>query len=62
MPLVSATKEDGSGWQQTLIDDNLMACEDAVVTDLDGDKDLDIIAAGRRTKNVKIYWNQRLQP
>lgn len=56
------TKEDASGWQQTLIDDNLMACEDAVVTDLDGDKDLDIIAAGRRTKNVKIYWNQRLQP
>lgn len=57
-----STKEDGSGWQQTLIDDNLMACEDAVVADLDGDRDLDIVAAGRRTKNVKIYWNQRLQP
>ena len=60
--LFSTTKEDGAGWRQTLIDDNLMACEDAVVTDLDGDKDPDIIAAGRRTKNVKIYWNQRLQP
>ncbi len=56
------TKEDGSGWQQQLIDDNTMACEDAVLADLDGDKDSDVIAAGRRTKNVKIYWNQRLQP
>jgi hypothetical protein len=36
-----------------------MACEDVMVADLDGDKDLDIVAAGRRTKNVKIYWNQR---
>lgn len=60
--LFATTKEDGSGWKQTLIDDNLMACEDIAVTDLDGDKDPDIIAAGRRTKNVKIYWNQRLQP
>ncbi len=53
------TKEDGSGWQQALIDDNTMACEDAVVADLNGDKKLDIVAAGRRTKNLKIYWNQR---
>ena len=53
------TKEDGSGWQQALIDDNKMACEDAVVADLDGDKDLDIVAAGRKTKNLKVYLNQR---
>ena len=57
--LLSTTKEDGTGWQTTLIDDNGMACEDVMVADLDGDKDLDIVAAGRRTKNVKIYWNQR---
>jgi hypothetical protein len=55
------TKEDGSGWQQHLIDDNTMACEDAVIVDLDGDKDADIIAAGRRSKNVKIYWNERIK-
>ena len=53
------TKEDGSGWQQALVDDNGMACEDAVVGDLNGDKKLDIVAAGRRSKNLKIYWNQR---
>ena len=57
--LFSTTKEDGSGWQQTMIDDNKMACEDAVVADLDGDKDQDIVAAGRGTKNLKVYWNPR---
>ena len=55
------TKEDGHGWQNTLIDDGGMACEDAVCADLDGDRDLEIIGAGRRSKNVKIYWNQRSQ-
>ena len=55
------TKEDGSGWQSAMIDDGGMACEDAVCADLDGDHDLEIIAAGRRSKNVKIYWNQRNQ-
>lgn len=53
------TKEDGNGWQEAFIDDGGMACEDAVCADLDGDRDLEIIAAGRRSKNLKIYWNQR---
>ncbi len=48
----------GEKWQQTLIDDNTMACEDLCVADLDGDGRLDIVAAGRATKNVKIYFNQ----
>lgn len=59
LKLFHTTKEDGSGWQQHLLDDNTMACEDAVGADLDGDRDVDIIAAGRATKNLKIYWNQR---
>ncbi len=53
------TKEDGNGWQEAFIDDGGMACEDAVCADLDGDRDLEVIAAGRRSKNIKIYWNQR---
>jgi hypothetical protein len=55
------TKEDGNGWQEAFIDDGGMACEDAVCADLDGDRDLEVIGAGRRSKNVKIYWNQRNQ-
>jgi hypothetical protein len=53
------TKEAGDGWQTTWVDDNTMACEDLISADLDGDRDHDLIAAGRRTRNVKIYWNQR---
>lgn len=57
--LFFTTKEDGNGWQQHLLDDNTMACEDLMGTDLDGDRDTDLVAAGRRTKNLKIYWNLR---
>jgi AcrR family transcriptional regulator len=31
--------------------------EDLQLADLDGDGKLDIIAAGRATKNVKVYFN-----
>jgi hypothetical protein len=51
-------REDGTSWSQTLVDDNTMACEDLCLADLDGNGKLDIIAAGRATKNVKIYWNR----
>ncbi len=37
-----------------------MACEDLMVADLNSDKRLDIIAAGRGTKNLKVYWNEGL--
>lgn len=45
-------------WVAHTIDDNTMACEDLVLADLNADGKLDIIAAGRATKNVKIYLNQ----
>ena len=50
--------EDGRKWKQHLIDDNTMACEDLVLADLNGDGRPEIIASGRRTKNVVIYWNE----
>ncbi|MBM3832481.1 MAG: VCBS repeat-containing protein [Verrucomicrobia bacterium] len=49
---------EGKEWRQTLVDDNTMACEDLTLADLNGDRRLDIIAAGRATKNVKIYFNE----
>lgn len=47
----------GEKWRETVIDPGGMACEDLQLADLDGDGKLDIIAAGRATKNVKIYFN-----
>jgi hypothetical protein len=57
--LFYTTKEDGKGWQQHMIDDNTMACEDLMGTDLDGDRDVDLVGAGRSSNNLKIYWNLR---
>ena len=51
----------GSQWQTVLVDDNQMACEDLKLADLNGDQRLDIIAAGRRTKNLKVYFNEGAQ-
>jgi len=47
-----------SAWQSVWIDRNGMACEDLKVADLNGDGKADIIAAGRSTNNLKIYWNR----
>lgn len=49
----------GTEWRMTPLDDNTMACEDLAVGDLNGDGKLDLVAAGRATKNVKIWFNER---
>jgi hypothetical protein len=56
--LFSPLDAEGKQWKQTLIDDNTMACEDLALADLNADGKLDIIAAGRATKNLKVYFNQ----
>jgi hypothetical protein len=48
----------GEKWRESLIDDNGMACEDLVLADLNADGKLDLVASGRATKNVKIYFNE----
>lgn len=52
------TEDTHGEWETHLIDDNEMACEDLKLADLDGDGKAEIIAAGRATKNVVIYWNK----
>ncbi len=45
-------------WNESVVDDSVrMACEDLKLADLDGDGKTDIIASGRATLNVLIYWN-----
>jgi hypothetical protein len=49
----------GAGWEKRLIDDDGMACEDLTGADLNADGKIDLIASGRATHNLKIYWNRR---
>jgi hypothetical protein len=41
-----------------VIDAGGMATEDLTVADLNGDGKPEIIAVGRATENIKIYWNE----
>jgi hypothetical protein len=49
---------DGIDWRRHLLDPGGVAVEDLAAADLDGDGDTDIVAAGRATKNLRIYWNE----
>jgi hypothetical protein len=49
---------NGKIWAGQAIDPSGVAIEDLAVADLDGDGRADVVAVGRQTKNVRIYWNQ----
>ena len=51
-------KSGSATWDQYWIDDNGMAAEDLQVLDMNSDGKPDIIASGRATKNLKVYWNR----
>ncbi|MEK7678021.1 MAG: VCBS repeat-containing protein [Verrucomicrobiota bacterium] len=45
--------------RRSCVKPKISACEDLALADLNGDGRLDIIAAGRATKNLKVYFNER---
>ena len=57
--ILTSLDAEGKEWRTTVLDDNTMACEDLCLADLNGDGKLDVIAAGRGTHNLKIYFNER---
>lgn len=48
----------GEKWSRQIVDPGSVAVEDLAVGDLNGDGKADIVAVGRATHNVKIYWNE----
>ncbi|CAN5377088.1 VCBS repeat-containing protein [soil metagenome] len=52
---------DPQSGETLVLDDNTMACEDLAVADLDDDGHLEVVAAGRSTHNLVIYWNRPTQ-
>jgi hypothetical protein len=56
--IYKATDEKGTKWERTLIDEGGVNIEDLAAADLDGDGKVDIVAVGRKSKNIRIYWNE----
>ena len=56
---IYAVNREGALESKTMVDEGGMATEDLIVGDFNGDKLPDIVAAGRATRNIKIYWNER---
>jgi hypothetical protein len=49
---------DGSLRSKMLVDDGGMDTEDLIVGDFNADRRPDIVASGRATRNIKVYWNE----
>ena len=52
-------QEGGRSWQRQLVDPGGINIEDLTVADFNGDGRNDIVAVGRQSHNIKIYWNER---
>ena len=56
--LYAPQDEAGREWNSMWVDQDGMATEDLRAGDLNGDGRPEIVAAGRATNNLKIYWNE----
>ena len=57
-PIVGLTVMTSTEWRRQLVDAGGVAVEDLAAADLNGDGRIDIVAVGRATGNVRIYWNE----
>lgn len=55
---MSGADQDKFTWQKHVLDEKGMATEDLACADLNADGKVDIVAVGRATGNVRIYWNK----
>ena len=57
--LFTPLDKDGKQWRMTPLSGEEVAIEDLKLADLNGDGKLDIILAGRQTKNLRVLFNER---
>jgi hypothetical protein len=55
---VYSVDRNGALQSKVMVDDGGMDTEDLMVGDFNGDGRPDIVASGRATRNIKIYWNE----
>ncbi len=56
--IYKALDDKGTRWARHIVEDGGVAVEALAVADLNGDGRPDIVAVGRQTGNVRIYWNE----
>ncbi len=59
--IYKALDDKGTRWARQIVEDGGVAVEALAVADLNGDGRPDIVAVGRQTGNVRIYWNEGVQ-
>jgi hypothetical protein len=59
--IYKALDKRGSKWAGHVVEEGGVAVEDLAAADLNGDGRIDIVAVGRQTHNVRIYWNEGLK-
>src|SRR5260370_41398996 len=56
--IYKALDEKGTRWARHIVEDGGVAVEALAIADLNGDGRPDIVAVGRQTGHVRIYWNE----
>ena len=56
--IYKALDDRGTRWSRHFVDPGGVAVEDMAVADLNNDGRMDIVAVGRQTGNIRVYWNE----